>query len=89
MIDEVFENKMNDLLDGGDVFFESEDEASVTNNDRPFPYNLNHEYQEEDEPVWLTEEDELVAAYGRANLEFVRDQHWVDDSLEHYFGEYK
>ncbi|MUH01124.1 hypothetical protein F7734_56220 [Scytonema sp. UIC 10036] len=54
-----------------------------------FPYNKNYEYQEETEATWLTEEDELIAQYGRHNLEFVRDQHWVDDSLEHYLGKYE
>ncbi|MUH00380.1 hypothetical protein F7734_52170 [Scytonema sp. UIC 10036] len=41
---------------------------------------------EEDDFVWLTEEDELIAQYGLSNLEFVRNQEWIDDSLEHYFG---
>lgn len=32
-------------------------------------------YVESDDFTWLTEEDELIAQYGRHNLEFVRDQH--------------
>ncbi|MBD2773186.1 hypothetical protein [Iningainema tapete] len=42
---------------------------------------------DEDEELFdLTEEDELIAQYGRSNLEFVRDQEWVSDDLERYLG---
>lgn len=34
----------------------------------------------------LSEDDELIAQYGLANLEFVRDQQWVSDDLERYLG---
>lgn len=44
------------------------------------------EPDEEDEVIDLTEEDELIAQYGRSNLEFVRDQEWSDDSLDAYLN---
>ncbi len=34
----------------------------------------------------MDEDDELIAQYGRSNLEFVRDQEWCDDSLDAYLG---
>ena len=39
-----------------------------------------------EEPYWPTEEEELIVAYGRANLDFVQAQDWVSDDLEHYLG---
>lgn len=42
--------------------------------------------EEKEEQFDLTEEDELIAQYGFTNLEFVRDQQWVSDDLEHYLG---
>lgn len=44
------------------------------------------EGDEEDNFHWLTEEDELIAQYGLSNFDFVRNQEWTDDSLEHYLG---
>jgi len=41
-----------------------------------------------EQPYDLTEEDELIAQYGRANLNFVQAQDWVSDDLEHYFGKF-
>jgi hypothetical protein len=42
---------------------------------------------EQDETIWLTEEDELRAQYGHY-YEFVREQEWIGDDLEHYLGRY-
>lgn len=44
---------------------------------------------EQHETIWLTEEEELIATYGYHNLEFVKDQDWVSDDLEHYLGKYQ
>jgi hypothetical protein len=35
--------------------------------------------EEEEETIWLTEEEELIAQYGYSNYEFVKDQKWVCD----------
>lgn len=43
--------------------------------------------EEDNELSDLTEEDELIAQYGFSNLEFVCEQEWVSDDLEHYLGE--
>lgn len=37
----------------------------------------------------LSEQDELIAQYGLHNYEFVKDQDWVSDDLEHYLGKYE
>ncbi|MUG98921.1 hypothetical protein F7734_44160 [Scytonema sp. UIC 10036] len=57
--------------------------------DVPALAHVLEDEEEEDGFDWLTEEDELIAQYGLSNLEFVRNQEWVDDSLEHYLGKYQ
>lgn len=37
----------------------------------------------------LTEQDELIATYGYSKYEFVKDQDWISDDLEHYLGKYE
>ncbi|BDA76620.1 hypothetical protein CAL7716_107860 (plasmid) [Calothrix sp. PCC 7716] len=46
------------------------------------------ELEPEEEPIWLTEEEELRGEY-KHYYEFVKDAEWVSDDLEHYLGKYE